>query len=238
MSVHEAGCDISHSPPFVTGLPLMMTAHPLAQAPESGIDWPWLTSAAEMAVRACPGLPPRGSHGLLGESCFPRVATRTPGRDLAAVAAARRYTRSTLQRWGLASRCDDITLVVSELLTNALRHARPRPGGWPVRLGLLQPGPSPAVLCAVTDPSPAPPVPGSSGRLAETGRGLHVVSELADCWGYTPPDHRGKVVWAIFVPDALATSAEHSVGPAGRRRPISGRHRAVGGTSVTVPPRG
>jgi hypothetical protein len=206
----------------------MMTAHSLAQAPESGNHWPWLTAAAEMAVRACPALPPLGPRGPMGASCFPRVATRTPGRDLAAVAAARRYTRSTLQRWGLACRCDDITLVVSELLANALRHALPRPGGWPVRLGLLQPWPSPAVLCAVTDSSPAPPVPRPSGQLAETGRGLQVVGELAHCWGYTTPDCRGKVVWAIFTPDGLATSSERTAAPEARRRPLPGRHRAIG----------
>jgi hypothetical protein len=176
----------------------MMTARPLAPAPQGGVHWPWLTAAAVMAVRACPGLLPPGPGGPLGGPCFPRVATRTPGSDLAAVAAARRFTRSTLQRWGLVGRCDEITLVVSELLANALRHARPRPGGWPVRVGLLQPWPSPAVLCAVTDPSPALPVPGSPGQLAESGRGLHVVDDLADCWGHTTPDHLGKVVWAFF----------------------------------------
>ena len=75
---------------------------------------------------------------------FPRVATCTPGTDLAVVRAARAFTRATLQRWELPDRCDDITLVVSELLTNALEHAEPQPGGWPVWLGLLQSGPGTA----------------------------------------------------------------------------------------------
>jgi hypothetical protein len=89
---------------------------------------------------------------------------------------------------------------VSELLTNALRHALPETGEtWPrspIRLGLLQPGPS--VLCAVADPSRRAPVPKHPGPLAETGRGLHVIGALADAWGYTTPGDTGKVVWAVF----------------------------------------
>jgi anti-sigma regulatory factor (Ser/Thr protein kinase) len=181
----------------------MLTPRPLAlaparaQAPASGTSWLWLTSAAEMAATgAALSRPvPRRPSRL---ACFPRVATRTPSCDLASVAVARDFARATLQRWGLAGRCDDITLVVSELLANALRHTFPQPGGWPVRLGLLQARQGSAVLCAVADPSPAAPVPGPAGEFAETGRGLHVVAELSDRWGYTAPSRRGKVVWATF----------------------------------------
>ncbi|MDQ2874239.1 MAG: ATP-binding protein, partial [Actinomycetota bacterium] len=102
-----------------------MSASPLIKAADGGATCPWLTSLAGLTA---PARPPG----------FPRIATRTPGTDLAAVRAARAFTRATLQDWELADRCDDITLVVSELLTNALEHAPARPGGWPVRLGLLQ----------------------------------------------------------------------------------------------------
>ena len=126
----------------------MMTARPLTQAPQSGTScWPWLTSAAEMAAQACAKLPPPVPRGPSGQSSCPRVATCTPGRDLESVAAARGFARCTLQRWGLAGRCDDITLVLSELVASALRHTLPRPGGWPVRFGLLQFLTCPAVLC-------------------------------------------------------------------------------------------
>jgi anti-sigma regulatory factor (Ser/Thr protein kinase) len=160
---------------------------------------------------------------------FPRIATRTPGRDLSAVRAARSFTRATLQRWEITDRCDDITLVVSELLTNALEHAAPRPGGWPVRLGLLQSRPGTAVLCAVADASPAPPVPAPlvpapAGDLAESGRGLHVIEELSDSWGYTTAPRRGKVVWATFEPApgplraVPATGNPGAASPPGRAR--------------------
>lgn len=175
----------------------MMTVRPLAPAPQSGSRWPWLTSAAEMAAATCMRLPPP-PRGPARHCCFPRVATRTPVRDLSSVATARGFARSTLQRWGIASRCDDITLVISELLANALRHSLPRPGGWPVRFGLLQSWPGSDVLCAVADPGPALPVPGPSGLLAECGRGLHVVEEFSDRWGCTTPSDNGKVVWATF----------------------------------------
>jgi len=89
---------------------------------------------------------------------------------------------------------------VSELLTNALRYTVPCPGAvwprWPVRLGLLQPGPW--VLCAVSDPSDEVPVAQEPDWFGESGRGLHVVSSLCDEWGCTPPEPRGKVVWAMF----------------------------------------
>jgi anti-sigma regulatory factor (Ser/Thr protein kinase) len=116
------------------------------------------------------------------------------------VRGARDFTVGTLRRWGVAERCDDVAVVVSELLTNALRHARlaatEAGTGWPVQLGLLQRGRR--VTCAVADPSKAPPVPGRRGYLAETGRGLHVIAALSDRWGFTACADGGKVIWALF----------------------------------------
>jgi len=178
-----------------------MSALPLIRA-EDGATWPWLTSPAGLASAPA---------GLAG---YPRIATRTPGHDLSAVRAVRAFTRAALDRWSIEDRRDDITLVVSELLTNALEHAAPRPGGWPVRVGLLQSRPGTAVLCAGADASPAPPVPAPPGHLAESGRGLHVIEEISDSWGYTTAPRRGKVVWATFEPAATL----HPVPPA---RPYS-----------------
>ena len=113
-----------------------------------------------------------------------------------------------MHRWGEAERSQDIAIVVSELLTNALRHTRPgsadgRPRR-PIRLGLLQL--SPCLLCAVADPSPAAPVPRSPATLGETGRGLHIVCALSDRWGYTTSG-TGKVVWAMFTAPLAEPSA-------------------------------
>ncbi len=160
----------------------------------------WLTSAVEMAALASGSWPRYPDSAPLRWSCFPGVAAPTPVVDASRVRAARAFTVSTLQQWGVAERRDDIAIVVSELLTNALRHGLPASGdtgtGWPIRLGLLQPGH--CVMCAVADPSGAPPVPRRPEQFAETGRGLRVVAALSDQWGYTTPTDMGKVLWALF----------------------------------------
>jgi hypothetical protein len=158
---------------------------------EAGIGARWLTLAAEMAGLTSPApLPP---------VTLPRVATRTLGPDTGSVRTARDFTVVTLQRWGTAERSQDIAIVVSELLTNALRHAVPGSGEpgprRPIRFGLLQPGS--CVLCAVADPSRAAPVLQTRGSFAETGRGLQIICALSDQWGFAPSG-TGKVVWAMF----------------------------------------
>jgi hypothetical protein len=54
------------------------------------------------------------------------------------------------------------------------------------------------VLCAVTDPHTATPVPQTPDPPAESGHGLHIISALSDRWGYTIVGDTGKVVWAAF----------------------------------------
>ena len=136
----------------------------------------------------------------MGWACPPRIATRALGAQAGSVRAARDFTVVTLRRWGTAHSSQDIAIVVSEMVTNALRHALPGPGStWPrrpVRLGLLQQGPW--VLCAVADPGTAVPVPRTPGSLAEAGRGLQMICAFSDLWGYTTPGEAGKVVWAMF----------------------------------------
>ena len=161
----------------------------------------WLKLAAEMAGLANGTERPSPDPVPAGRVRLPRIATRTLGADAGSVRVARDFTIATLRRWGTAERSQDIAIVVSELLTNALRHALPGSGDTrprrPIRLGLLQPGP--CVLCAVADPSNVAPAPRAPGSLAETGRGLHIICALSDQWGYAPND-TGKVVWAMFYP--------------------------------------
>jgi Histidine kinase-like ATPase domain len=133
-------------------------------------------------------------------ACFPGAGTPTPGGQASRVRRARDFTASTLRQWGVAGRCDDVAIVVSELVTNALQHARPassNPGaGSPIQLGLLHPGH--CVMCAVADASKAVPVPRDPDFLDESGRGLHVIAALSDQWGYTTSVDTGKVIWALF----------------------------------------
>ena len=182
----------------------VMTTPAAQLVPARGADWPWLESAAQMAWRACrqwPGGPASNGHGW---TAAPRVATRSPAPTLASIGTARAFTLATLARWGISDAAGDAAAVMSELLTNALRHALPHAGtlagqvsAWPIRLGLLQPGP--CVVCAVAAPSPQPPVLRHPSWEEESGRGLQVVASLASQWGYcADPGGRGKVVWAAF----------------------------------------
>jgi Histidine kinase-like ATPase domain len=166
-----------------------------------GTDSRWLMLAAEMAGLTRDGRGPGPDPRHTGRRDPPPFATLTPGTDAGSVRAARDFTLATLRRWDAAERGEDITIVVAELLANALRHALPGSGGTqpgrPLCLGLLHPGPG--VLCAVADPSQAAPVLRAHDSLAETGRGLHIIGALSDAWGYSVLSGSGKVVWAAFV---------------------------------------
>jgi len=190
-----------------------MVAQPVRLAGRA--DGHWLMPVAEMAALAG-GNPVLWPDSMpIRWACFPAAAAPASGMDASRIAAARDFTISTLRRWGVAERCEDVAVVVSELLTNALRHALPASGhartGWPVRLGLLQPGRG--VMCAVADPGRAAPVLQQPEHLGETGRGLHVIAALSDHWGYTIPTDMGKVMWAMF----LARPAPPIPGPRGSR---------------------
>ena len=120
-----------------------------------------------------------------------------------AVGQARRFARQTLTGWGLEDLSDDVSLVVSELVTNALRHGV-APEGVPavadgaptVRLGLARW--SSRLVCSVRDPSSTGPTPTNPGFTAESGRGLHLVASCTETWGWHPLTGAGKVVWALF----------------------------------------
>jgi anti-sigma regulatory factor (Ser/Thr protein kinase) len=179
----------------------------LALARVSGTEWPWLEAAIQMAWRSCGSLPPVPSalaDRAGGWATAPRVAMRTPPPATRSVATARAFTLRTFERWGVMARGADAAAVVTELLTNALRHALPAltdDGStaltWPIRLGLADPGPY--VICAVADPSTDVPAPRRSDWQDEAGRGLLVVASLSDQWGYcAAPADQGKVVWAAF----------------------------------------
>jgi anti-sigma regulatory factor (Ser/Thr protein kinase) len=147
----------------------------------------------------------------------------TPRPESAKV--ARDFTKMTLREWRMARLSDVAELVVSELVTNALRHgllsARWMPGEHPIRLRLLRQ--DPYLMCMVTDPESAGPVRIDSHGGAESGRGLQVIESCSVRWGWQPldgqtvqgpggwgraeggsgraeggPGRAGKVVWALL----------------------------------------
>jgi len=185
-----------------------MTTPSAQLAPLSGADWPWLQSAVQTACWSCQGWPAGPGEPGSVWTATPRVATRKPPPASRSIAPARLFAQRTMERWGEAARADDVAAVVSELLANAVRHglsdARDTGatvGPWPIRLGLLHAGPY--VIAAVADPSGTAPELRDPDWLAESGRGLMVVSSLSDHWGYCfAPAGLGKVVWAAFTASA------------------------------------
>ena len=107
--------------------------------------------------------------------------------EFPSVRQARSLIRDPLKRWGLEDLVPVTELLVSELVTNAIKYAK---GEVLFRL-ILE---SDSLACEVHDSSPALPRVLQVDRDAENGRGLHVVSQLASRWG-ARRTHSGKVVW-------------------------------------------
>ena len=103
-------------------------------------------------------------------------------------AEARRVATRAAREGGFADLADDVALVVSELVTNAVRYGSP-----PVRIEIDTTDDSVVVL--VEDASPAKPSPRKADDDAEGGRGLLLVEMLARETGVRPSPP-GKAVWA------------------------------------------
>ncbi len=115
-----------------------------------------------------------------------------------ALAQARRFIRQTLVHWGVLGCIEDVALVATELVANALCHAlsptAPGRGGW---LGLARAGST--LLCSVQDSCSKAPSPRPHSPLSESGYGLSIVDALSNAWGYKiMEDGRGKTVWAYI----------------------------------------
>lgn len=114
--------------------------------------------------------------------------------------AAREFTATTLRAWGLPGLVDDATVIISELVTNAVRHGLPpyaaTAGALPIKLTLVRQGSF--VVCIVSDPSDKDPKLRQADDVCENGRGLHVIEALSRVWGWTPLPGAGKAVWATL----------------------------------------
>ncbi|MEU1667651.1 ATP-binding protein [Streptomyces sparsogenes] len=124
-----------------------------------------------------------------------RAVTRRWARHPRSVGLARADLRKTLSGWGLATVEEVAVLVLSELVTNAVRHARVSPGREIETRYLLQGESVRIEVHDASDEHPKLKVP----SLGEThGRGLVLVEALADRWGVTPRPVVGKSVWAVL----------------------------------------
>jgi PAS domain S-box-containing protein len=116
-----------------------------------------------------------------------QVATWDLPADPAIVASARRQVAERLANWGLHDAAFTTELVVSELVTNAIRHAQS-----PIQLRLIR---DRTLICEVSDGSSTAPHLRRARAFDEGGRGLLLVSRLALRWGSRQTPH-GKTIWA------------------------------------------
>ena len=116
--------------------------------------------------------------------------------ESASVPQARHLTRACLADWGLHEHSTVAELLVSELVTNALRHSR-----GTIRLVLsFQDG---LLRCEVEDADPFLPRACRARDDEERGRGLHLLELLSCCWG-SARTSEGKAVWFELTADTVA----------------------------------
>ncbi|MFE0733126.1 ATP-binding protein [Streptomyces antibioticus] len=108
--------------------------------------------------------------------------------------AARSFVAETLARWGRTERLDDIRLCTSELATNAVLHGAPTGGRILVRVELH----AGVLRVEVHDAGNDTPVEREARSTDSGGRGLFLVSAIADHWGVEERRGPGKCVWAAF----------------------------------------
>ncbi|MFI5972283.1 SpoIIE family protein phosphatase [Streptomyces sp. NPDC051452] len=117
-----------------------------------------------------------------------QVATWDIPADPAQVASVRKQVVERLDSWGLSEVAFTAELVVSELVTNAIRY-----GSRPIRLRLIHDAAT--LICEVSDTSHTAPHLRRAKIFDEGGRGLLLVAQLTQRWGsrHTP---EGKTIWA------------------------------------------
>lgn len=122
----------------------------------------------------------------------------------ASVATARMHTRALMEKWNLMALVDDAEVVVSEIVTNAIKATNAMPGGasHPELYDRLE------VVCLcvfldgedlvveVWDPKYETPERREVALYDEGGRGLWLVESLSRRWGTRWPPTGGKIVWA------------------------------------------
>jgi anti-sigma regulatory factor (Ser/Thr protein kinase) len=118
---------------------------------------------------------------------------------LTAPGSARAHAGAVLWEWGLGAIGDVATLIVSELVTNAVSATQAAHRSEPVRMWMLG-SRGASVLFLVWDATDPAPVRRVASPDAEHGRGLDIVDALSARWGSYYPDgqHGGKIVWAAM----------------------------------------
>ncbi|MFD8292893.1 SpoIIE family protein phosphatase [Streptomyces lavendulae] len=122
-----------------------------------------------------------------------RIAAWDLDADPALVGRVRAAAMEQLDRWGLEESSFATELLLSELVTNAVRY-----GSAPIRVRLIL---DRTLICEVHDASNSAPRMRHAASTDEGGRGLFLVAQLAQAWG-TRYTTGGKVIWAECALDA------------------------------------
>ncbi|MFI6874948.1 ATP-binding protein [Streptomyces sp. NPDC050400] len=142
--------------------------------------------------------PQTGNHPRPGHRAMRATMTETTQRFFTArpesIGQARTFATEVLSTWGLLGRVEDIRLCVSELATNALVHGAVTDHGFLVKLA----ADNDVVRLEVHDRLAKHPVARQAADTDASGRGLILVSVLADGWGVQDHAPFGKFVWSCF----------------------------------------
>jgi len=161
----------------------------LAAGPGSPDDYDWSRAGMVEVARIVPSAARWPCQSFLELGALP-----------GAVPCARLHARQVLWEWGLTSFSESAELLVSELVTNAMRISHATAQYAPVRIWVMSDRAQ--VVIFVWDASPLPPVPAEVGDDAENGRGLLIVQAVSAQWGWEfPHELGGKVVWAQVCPE-------------------------------------
>ncbi len=150
-----------------------------------------LEESCDRVLRQVPNDPPTDDivlilarTSLLGTG---RVRTWPLTLEPEAVAGARRMAGEQVTGWGLGELVYTTELIVSELVTNAIRYGNP-----PVQLRIIR---GDTLICEVSDGSSTAPHMRRARTFDEGGRGLLLVAQIAERWG-SRQIPTGKTIWA------------------------------------------
>lgn len=167
--------------------------HAVAGPVEGGADA--ASGAAATSTATLSAHPAHSEAGSLHRDVF-----RLPAHG-ASVSAARNRITERLHAWGVGeSVYEDAALIVSELFTNALVHTDSTEITCQLRTTAQ------TVYLAITDQGHGPTGPRVREPDAESGRGLILVSALAQLWGVNTEHDCGRTVWAILPCGECSTS--------------------------------
>jgi hypothetical protein len=186
------------------GLPVPNTLSAFASAALQVSDWPGVPIVVvgrddQRAALERAGL--RRFVSIFGDVAAAVAAAREPprcrrttvelGPELVSARRARLCVRATCRHWGIADMIRDAEQIATELVENAVLHARSRATlRLELRIGML--------TIAVSDDSPRQAVLLERVPGVDRGIGLRIVADRARTWGCSPRSGGGKVVWAVL----------------------------------------